>query len=91
MVFAFGAHEKQFSDPKAENLSLKALNQELVQNAWLFSHYNIGKKLYRLFATVLPGTLEIYLRVDESLSSQLARKVNELCYIRGTLTRTWHR
>lgn len=75
---------------KAENMSLKKLDQDIMQKAFLVLQKNTGKMLDRLSATVSNGMLEISLKVDQRLASWLAREVSELCPDNVTFTPSWH-
>lgn len=90
MASALSAMERQVSNLNVGNLTLKELNQKLMQKAIWAPHESTSKKLDRLFTTTPTGVLEIYLTVDQRLVSCFAREVGELCYDRDALTWNWH-
>lgn len=61
-----------------------------MQNALSAPRENNGKKLDRLYVTVLKGMLETSSKVDQPLASKLAKEVSELCPGRDTITRNWN-
>lgn len=90
IVSAVGALQMQVSDLKAKTLSLKELNQKLLENAFSVPHISTGKRLDRLSASVLTGLLEISLKMYQPPSSWPARKVSKLSPDRETFTRNEH-
>lgn len=64
MLSASGAVQSQVSDLRAGNLSVKKLNQELMQENLPASYKNTGKNIDRFFAVVHTGTLKIFLDVE---------------------------
>lgn len=59
MVPALGDLGRNFLDLKAQNVSVKELKLELMQNALLAPHKDAIKKPECRFAALLTGTLEV--------------------------------
>lgn len=77
-VFAPSGLSRQVLDLKAENLSLKELNQELMQNSLSASGINTGKKFDRLFAAISSDVLKLSLRVDRRFVFWVAKSEQAL-------------
>lgn len=90
MISALGAYQRQVSDLKAENLTVKKLNQKLMQKALLALCKRNDKKLDRLSETIPTDMLGISSKVVPRLAFWLAEDVSELCPDRDTFTRYWH-
>lgn len=79
MVSALGTLKRPVSDLKAEKLSFKELDQDLMQKAFLSPHKSTEKSLPLPSGTFPTGMLGIPLELDQRLASSLARELSELC------------
>lgn len=79
MVFAFNVLERQFSNLRPENLSLRKLNQSLKQKEISALWNSSNKKLGHLFAAAYNVMVEGPLEVDWNLAFWLTKEVSEIC------------
>lgn len=64
---------------KSEEDGLKQLNEELMQKAVSTPQKRDGEKLDKIFSVLVSGMLGLVIGNDQSMHSQLSKKVNELC------------